>query len=64
VRPPGNGQRYRITVEGPGVTPDIKWEGPGLPNFNRNNPQQVAYEREMNERLDSVRGSDRLCRKH
>jgi hypothetical protein len=25
--PPGNGTRYRATVVGPGVTPDLMWEG-------------------------------------
>jgi hypothetical protein len=25
--PAGNGQRYRATVEGPGVAPDVLWEG-------------------------------------
>ena len=27
-RPPGKGRRYRATVVGPGVTPDVFWEGP------------------------------------
>ena len=27
-RPTGNGRRYRATVVGPGVTPDVFWEGP------------------------------------
>jgi len=26
-RPPGKGRRYRATVIGPGVTPDVMWEG-------------------------------------
>jgi hypothetical protein len=26
-RPAGNGVRYRATIEGPGVTPDVMWEG-------------------------------------
>ena len=29
-RPAGAGQRYRATVIGPGVTPDIYWESPAL----------------------------------
>ena len=29
LRPPGNGQRHRVTVMGPGVTPVIQWEGAG-----------------------------------
>ena len=27
---PGNGERHRVTVMGPGVTPVIQWEGPAL----------------------------------
>jgi hypothetical protein len=27
-RPPGKGTRYRATVIGPGVTPDVYWESP------------------------------------
>lgn len=30
IRPAGTGKRYRVTVMGPGVTPDVQWEGPGL----------------------------------
>jgi hypothetical protein len=62
VRGPGNGEAYRMTVEGPGVTPDIKWEGKGLSRFNPRDVAQVAYEREMNDKLDQF--DDRLCRKH
>ena len=29
MRPPAPGERYRITVMGPGVTPVIQWEGAG-----------------------------------
>jgi hypothetical protein len=62
MRGPGNGEAYRMTVEGPGVTPDVKWEGAGLPRFNPRAAAHVAHEREMNAKLDSFR--DRLCRKH
>ena len=62
ARGPGNGQAYRMTVEGPGVTPDVKWEGKGLPRFNPRDVGHLAYEREMNAKLDQF--SDRLCRKH
>jgi hypothetical protein len=62
LRGPGNGEAYRMTVEGPGVTPDVKWEGKGLPRFNPEAPAQVAHEQEMNAKLDSF--DDRLCRKH
>ena len=62
IRGPGNGQAYRMTVEGPGVTPDVKWEGKGLPAFNAGNPQLVEYEASMNSILDGL--NDRLCSHH
>ena len=62
LRGPGNGEAYRMTVEGPGVTPDVKWEGKGLPRFNPQAPAHVKHEGEMNVKLDSF--GDRLCRKH
>ena len=53
-RPSGNGERYRATIIGPGVTPDIYWEGaaPG------------AYDRELDSQAnDAIRGlGDNLCR--
>src|SRR4030095_13614508 len=36
-RPAGNGQRYRITVEGPGATPTVMLEGDGVHNFDPSN---------------------------
>jgi hypothetical protein len=62
ARGPGNGQAYRMIVEGPGVTPDVKWEGKGLPRFNPRAAAHVAHEQAMNTRLDQL--GDRLCRKH
>jgi hypothetical protein len=62
LRGPGNGQAYRMTVEGPGVTPDVKWQGKGLPRFNPRAAAHVAHEQEMNAKLDQF--GDRLCRKH
>jgi hypothetical protein len=62
LRGPGNGEAYRMTVEGPGVTPDVKWEGKGLPRFNPQAAAHVKHETEMNAKLDSL--GDRLCRKH
>jgi hypothetical protein len=62
TRGPGNGLAYRMTVEGPGVTPDVKWQGKGLPRFNPSAPGHVAHEDAMNAILD--RFDDRLCRKH
>ena len=33
--PHGNGSKYRATVEGPGVTPDVMWEGNDIGAFKR-----------------------------
>jgi hypothetical protein len=35
MRPPAPGERYRVTVMGPGVTPVVDWEGPGLTAADR-----------------------------
>ena len=40
--------RYRITAVGPGVTPDVIWEGAGLPDFDPSNAADIAHERAMN----------------
>jgi hypothetical protein len=34
-RPVGQGERYRATIIGPGVTPDIFWEGAAPGAYNR-----------------------------
>lgn len=34
-RPAGKGERYRATVVGPGVTPDVSWEGAAPGPFDR-----------------------------
>ncbi len=47
-RPPGHGRRYRLSVSGPGVTPDVTWEGAGLHDFDADDPADVAYEARMN----------------
>jgi hypothetical protein len=64
MRGPGNGEKYRITVEGPGVTPDVMWVGNGLHDYDRRNPEDVAYEQQMNGVLDSILNGDKLCRQH
>ncbi len=55
-RPSGRGERYRATVIGPGVVPDVYWEE-GAP---------VEYSREddlrANEDMRSLLGGDPLCR--
>jgi hypothetical protein len=60
-RPAGQGKRYRITVEGPGVTPDLQWEGAGLHDFNPSNRADVDYERRMDALFMQFLGSDKFC---
>jgi hypothetical protein len=63
-RGPGNGEKYRLTVNGPGVTPDVSVTVPGLHDYDPNNPADVAYERQQNALLDSIIGVDKQCRQH
>ena len=64
LRPRGHGQRYRITVNGPGVTPDVGWMGKGLPAFDPRNPTHVSLEQQMNGLLDRLSVGDRICGSH
>ena len=63
-RGPGNGRKYRLTINGPGVTPDVSVIVDGLHDFDRGNPADVAFEAQQNAILDSIIGSDKLCRTH
>ena len=63
-RPSGEGTRYRITVIGPGVTPDVSMTVPGLHDYDPNNPSDVAYEQQQNAVLDSILSTDKICRHH
>ncbi len=48
LRPPANGEYYRLTVRGPGVTPDVMWMGRGIHDFRHGHPDDEAYEAAMN----------------
>ena len=61
LRPAGKGERYRITVIGPGVTPDVNWEGAGLHDFRPGNVEDALYETRMNSLFDQVTAGDRFC---
>ena len=61
LRPQGHGKEYRITVEGPGVTPDVTWAGPGLPNYDPNDDADVALERQRIVLNRQIAGGDPLC---
>jgi hypothetical protein len=54
-RGPGLGDRHRITVMGPGVTPVVRWEGARLGRYDRG--QDVA----INRIFDQVLGGDEKC---
>ena len=49
ARPAGRGTKYRATIIGPGVTPDVFWEGPAPGAYDRaadqaaNDEQRSAY---------------------
>ncbi|HUF01046.1 MAG TPA: hypothetical protein VMN35_01350 [Gaiellaceae bacterium] len=60
-RPAGHGARYRLSVSGPGVTPDVSWVGAGLANFDPENPKYVAHESQMNELQRSLMTRSRVC---
>jgi hypothetical protein len=60
-RGPGTGDIYRLTAEGPGVTPDVMWQGLGLHGFDRHDANDVALENQMNAKRDQIRGSWRKC---
>jgi hypothetical protein len=55
-RGPGNGERHRVTVMGPGVTPVVRWEGEGLRRYS------AAADRQFNSIFDRLVGpGDKLC---
>jgi hypothetical protein len=61
LRGPGVGIRYRLTAQGPGVLPDVAWEGAALPAFNKSNPQDIALAREMAGLLRQLAPDDSDC---
>jgi len=64
TRGPGVGSQYRITVIGPGVSPDVMWQGPGLHPYDPGNPADVELEQQGNLLLDQISAGDRLCKQH
>jgi hypothetical protein len=61
ARPAGHGTKYRIEVQGPGVTPNLAAvvQDPGA--WNPNDPAKVAYEREMKARQLELSAGDKFC---
>jgi hypothetical protein len=60
-RPAAPGSRYRVSVMGPGVTPVLMWEGPGLPRFNGGDASHHSVEAQANAAFDRVMAGDRIC---
>jgi hypothetical protein len=52
----GNGERHRVTAMGPGVTPDIQWEGAALGAYDE------EADRAFDALFDSILGNDNVCR--
>jgi hypothetical protein len=57
----GAGARYRVTMTGPGVTPDVMWEGPSLGPWDPSDPGKVAHEAAMNALMASLGDRDPRC---
>jgi hypothetical protein len=59
-RGPGTGEKYRLTVSGPGVTPNVAVVVDALHPFDKNNPADVDYQRQQAAVLSSW--GDKQCR--
>ena len=57
-QPSGRGVRYRATVIGPGVTPDVTWESAAPGSY------QVGEDASANRDMQSLLRGDQLCRPH
>jgi hypothetical protein len=62
----GAGKKYRITMIGPGVSPDVMWAGDGLQDFDAKNTALADWERQMNAKLDEMRTAygEKSCGQH
>jgi len=60
LRGPGTGDRYQLTVDGPGVTPLQVWEVSDIHDYTGSSADQ-AYESAMNTVLDAIAPNDRFC---
>ncbi len=62
----GAGKKYRITMIGPGVSPDVMWAGDGLQDFDAKNTALTDWERQMNAKLDEMRAAygEKSCGQH
>jgi hypothetical protein len=63
-RPAGNGDAYRATVIGPGVLPDVSWQGDDIGEYDLVDSAKVGYEQQMNALEDQFAAGDKLCHQH
>jgi hypothetical protein len=61
ARPAGDGLKYRIEVQGPGVTPNLDVLVPDPGPWNPDDPEKVAYQREMKARQLQLSTGDKFC---
>jgi hypothetical protein len=52
---PGTGERYRVSAMGPGVTPDVMWEGASPGSYD------PGADRAYNALFDAILSSDKVC---
>ena len=66
VKMTGAGKKYRMTMIGPGVTPDVMWVGDGLQDYDPHNQSLVDWEQQMNQKLDEMRANygETKCKQH
>jgi hypothetical protein len=66
VKLTGNGKKYRLTLYGPGVTPDVWTFVSGLPNYDKANPTLFDWESQMTSKVREMAAAtgDRLCGHH
>jgi len=60
-RPAGVGSEYRISVVGPGVTPDLSAEVAGLGPYDPQNADEAAFEQSQLQLFDQVTAGDKFC---
>jgi hypothetical protein len=60
-RPAGVGKRYRISVIGPGVTPDVVAEADGIGSYDAGNAAATQLERMQLALYDDVTAGDKFC---
>jgi hypothetical protein len=60
-RPAGHGDRYRISVVGPGVTPDVVAETRDPGDWDRGDAAKVEWERRQLRLFDQVTAGDKFC---